>query len=216
MYTAIICLANKRCPNTNTKRDSIYTLFISPTFPFGCMFAHFECQVWFVVKTEKKANWLKREFLLEEVALSCLQFRFMFGATSASEGGKYLIWMCFWRLSTMETWSALKKWWPVMQCCCFDQQRLAFKISRLSFSAGLKCTITSEKEWAANAVFLFQMNVTTVRENLPKGDFSVMTEMLKKFLNFMNLTVSAHGFFYQYNMQFRLSRRYSTVSFLCI
>lgn len=35
------------------------------------------------------------------------------------------------------------------------------------------------------------MIVTTVRENLPKGDFSVMTEMLKKFLNFMNLTVSA-------------------------
>lgn len=32
------------------------------------------------------------------------------------------------------------------------------------------------------------MIVTTVRENLPKGDFSVMTEMLKKFLNFMNLT----------------------------
>ncbi|XP_051968674.1 wings apart-like protein homolog [Xyrauchen texanus] len=32
------------------------------------------------------------------------------------------------------------------------------------------------------------MNVTTVRENLPKGDFSVMTEMLKKFLNFMDLT----------------------------
>ncbi|XP_051958736.1 wings apart-like protein homolog isoform X2 [Xyrauchen texanus] len=32
------------------------------------------------------------------------------------------------------------------------------------------------------------MNVTTVRENLPKGDFSVLTEMLKKFLNFMNLT----------------------------
>uniref|UniRef100_A0A8C8HPS0 Wings apart-like protein homolog n=1 Tax=Oncorhynchus tshawytscha TaxID=74940 RepID=A0A8C8HPS0_ONCTS len=32
------------------------------------------------------------------------------------------------------------------------------------------------------------MNVTTVRENLPKGDFSIMTEMLKKFLNFMNLT----------------------------
>uniref|UniRef100_A0AAY4DP79 Wings apart-like protein homolog n=1 Tax=Denticeps clupeoides TaxID=299321 RepID=A0AAY4DP79_9TELE len=31
-------------------------------------------------------------------------------------------------------------------------------------------------------------NVTTVRENLPKGDFSIMTEMLKKFLNFMNLT----------------------------
>nr|XP_019964797.1 PREDICTED: wings apart-like protein homolog [Paralichthys olivaceus] len=34
------------------------------------------------------------------------------------------------------------------------------------------------------------LNVTTVRENLPKGDFSIMTEMLKKFLNFMNLTVS--------------------------
>ncbi|XP_041723107.1 wings apart-like protein homolog isoform X2 [Coregonus clupeaformis] len=33
-----------------------------------------------------------------------------------------------------------------------------------------------------------QVNVTTVRENLPKGDFSIMTEMLKKFLNFMNLT----------------------------
>ncbi|XP_071399627.1 wings apart-like protein homolog [Centroberyx affinis] len=33
-----------------------------------------------------------------------------------------------------------------------------------------------------------QINVTTVRENLPKGDFSIMTEMLKKFLNFMNLT----------------------------
>ncbi|KAJ8391785.1 hypothetical protein AAFF_G00085570 [Aldrovandia affinis] len=32
------------------------------------------------------------------------------------------------------------------------------------------------------------MNVTTVRENLPEGDFSIMTEMLKKFLNFMNLT----------------------------
>ncbi|CAL8298998.1 unnamed protein product [Merluccius merluccius] len=35
-----------------------------------------------------------------------------------------------------------------------------------------------------------QMNVTTVREQLPKGDFSIMTEMLKKFLNFMNLTCS--------------------------
>ena len=35
-----------------------------------------------------------------------------------------------------------------------------------------------------------QLNVTTVRDNLPKGDFSIMTEMLKKFLNFMNLTVS--------------------------
>ncbi|KAG7455642.1 wings apart-like [Solea senegalensis] len=32
------------------------------------------------------------------------------------------------------------------------------------------------------------LNVTTVRENLPQGDFSIMTEMLKKFLNFMNLT----------------------------
>ncbi|XP_053737054.1 wings apart-like protein homolog isoform X1 [Synchiropus splendidus] len=30
--------------------------------------------------------------------------------------------------------------------------------------------------------------VETVRDNLPDGDFSVMTEMLKKFLNFMNLT----------------------------
>uniref|UniRef100_A0A671LAQ7 Wings apart-like protein homolog n=1 Tax=Sinocyclocheilus anshuiensis TaxID=1608454 RepID=A0A671LAQ7_9TELE len=34
------------------------------------------------------------------------------------------------------------------------------------------------------------MNVKIVRENLPKGDFSIMTEMLKKFLNFMNLTCS--------------------------
>ncbi|KAJ3610778.1 hypothetical protein NHX12_022869 [Muraenolepis orangiensis] len=33
-------------------------------------------------------------------------------------------------------------------------------------------------------------NATTVRERLPKGDFSIMTEMLKKFLNFMNLTCS--------------------------
>ncbi|XP_038152042.1 wings apart-like protein homolog [Cyprinodon tularosa] len=33
-----------------------------------------------------------------------------------------------------------------------------------------------------------QINVTTVRQNLPKGDFSIMTEMLKKFLSFMNLT----------------------------
>uniref|UniRef100_A0A8D3CP24 Wings apart-like protein homolog n=1 Tax=Scophthalmus maximus TaxID=52904 RepID=A0A8D3CP24_SCOMX len=33
-----------------------------------------------------------------------------------------------------------------------------------------------------------QLNVTTVRKNLPKGDFSIMTEMLKKFLSFMNLT----------------------------
>lgn len=32
--------------------------------------------------------------------------------------------------------------------------------------------------------------MTTVREHLPKGDFSIMTEMLKKFLSFMNLTVS--------------------------
>ena len=39
---------------------------------------------------------------------------------------------------------------------------------------------------------LLQTNVTTVRENLPKGDFSIMTEMLKKFLNFMNLTVRFH------------------------
>ena len=37
---------------------------------------------------------------------------------------------------------------------------------------------------------LSQINVTTVREHLPKGDFSIMTEMLKKFLSFMNLTVS--------------------------
>lgn len=36
-----------------------------------------------------------------------------------------------------------------------------------------------------------QMNVNTVRDSLPKGDFSIMTEMLKKFLNFMNLTVKA-------------------------
>uniref|UniRef100_A0A8C7MX91 Wings apart-like protein homolog n=1 Tax=Oncorhynchus kisutch TaxID=8019 RepID=A0A8C7MX91_ONCKI len=33
-----------------------------------------------------------------------------------------------------------------------------------------------------------QVNVINVRGNLPKGDFSIMTEMLKKFLNFMNLT----------------------------
>ncbi|KAE8591261.1 hypothetical protein XENTR_v10018366 [Xenopus tropicalis] len=32
------------------------------------------------------------------------------------------------------------------------------------------------------------INVTTVRDNLPDGDFSIMTEMLKKFLSFMNLT----------------------------
>lgn len=32
--------------------------------------------------------------------------------------------------------------------------------------------------------------MTTVRKHLPKGDFSIMTEMLKKFLSFMNLTVS--------------------------
>ncbi|KAH0507552.1 Wings apart-like protein-like protein [Microtus ochrogaster] len=35
---------------------------------------------------------------------------------------------------------------------------------------------------------LVQINVTTVREYLPDGDFSIMTEMLKKFLSFMNLT----------------------------
>lgn len=34
------------------------------------------------------------------------------------------------------------------------------------------------------------VNVTTVRELLPEGDFSIMTEMLQKFLNFMNLTCS--------------------------
>uniref|UniRef100_A0A8C9WBH3 WAPL cohesin release factor n=1 Tax=Scleropages formosus TaxID=113540 RepID=A0A8C9WBH3_SCLFO len=32
------------------------------------------------------------------------------------------------------------------------------------------------------------INVTAVRDILPRGDFSIMTEMLKKFLNFMNLT----------------------------
>ncbi|XP_063163815.1 wings apart-like protein homolog isoform X2 [Candoia aspera] len=32
------------------------------------------------------------------------------------------------------------------------------------------------------------INVTTVRTYLPEGDFSIMTEMLKKFLSFMNLT----------------------------
>ncbi|XP_013928117.1 PREDICTED: wings apart-like protein homolog [Thamnophis sirtalis] len=32
------------------------------------------------------------------------------------------------------------------------------------------------------------INVTTVRTYLPDGDFSIMTEMLKKFLSFMNLT----------------------------
>ncbi|XP_072138670.1 wings apart-like protein homolog [Mobula birostris] len=32
------------------------------------------------------------------------------------------------------------------------------------------------------------VNVTTVRELLPEGDFSIMTEMLQKFLSFMNLT----------------------------
>ncbi|XP_068114655.1 wings apart-like protein homolog isoform X2 [Hyperolius riggenbachi] len=32
------------------------------------------------------------------------------------------------------------------------------------------------------------MNVTSVRSHLPDGDFSIMTEMLKKFLSFMNLT----------------------------
>ncbi|XP_078499417.1 wings apart-like protein homolog isoform X2 [Lissotriton helveticus] len=32
------------------------------------------------------------------------------------------------------------------------------------------------------------MNVTTVRKHLPQGDFSIMTEMLQKFLSFMNLT----------------------------
>ncbi|XP_016297626.1 wings apart-like protein homolog isoform X2 [Sinocyclocheilus anshuiensis] len=37
------------------------------------------------------------------------------------------------------------------------------------------------------------MNVKIVRENLPKGDFSIMTEMLKKFLNFMNLTIFAEA-----------------------
>ena len=41
-----------------------------------------------------------------------------------------------------------------------------------------------------DSYLLVQMNATTVREHLPKGDFSIMTEMLKKFLNFMNLTVS--------------------------
>ncbi|KAM4636749.1 wings apart-like protein homolog isoform 2-T2 [Discoglossus pictus] len=32
------------------------------------------------------------------------------------------------------------------------------------------------------------INVTTVRDSLPDGDFSIMTEMLQKFLSFMNLT----------------------------
>uniref|UniRef100_A0A8I3WP33 Wings apart-like protein homolog n=1 Tax=Callithrix jacchus TaxID=9483 RepID=A0A8I3WP33_CALJA len=48
------------------------------------------------------------------------------------------------------------------------------------------------------------INVTTVREYLPEGDFSIMTEMLKKFLSFMNLTVSSfywslYDFRFKYN-----------------
>lgn len=43
---------------------------------------------------------------------------------------------------------------------------------------------------ALTCLSVSQINVTTVRRHLPKGDFSIMTEMLKKFLNFMNLTVS--------------------------
>ncbi|XP_032850007.1 wings apart-like protein homolog isoform X2 [Tyto alba] len=42
------------------------------------------------------------------------------------------------------------------------------------------------------------INVTTVREYLPEGDFSIMTEMLKKFLSFMNLTVSNTYFKWKY------------------
>jgi len=38
-----------------------------------------------------------------------------------------------------------------MQCCCFDQQRLALKIS---FSSGLRSTVTSQEEQAANSVSL--------------------------------------------------------------
>lgn len=41
-----------------------------------------------------------------------------------------------------------------MQCCCFDQQRPALKISRHSFRAGLQCTVTSQEEHAANSVSL--------------------------------------------------------------
>lgn len=33
------------------------------------------------------------------------------------------------------------------------------------------------------------INVSAMQEYLPEGDFSIMTEMLKKFLSFMNLTV---------------------------
>lgn len=58
---------------------------------------------------------------------------------------------------------------------------------------------------ATNISLMFpQINVTTVREYLPEGDFSIMTEMLKKFLSFMNLTVSNfccnfYGFIYKYD-----------------
>lgn len=63
------------------------------------------------------------------------------------------------------------------------------------------CAKTSNTVQGANSGFLppdqyffdlfSQINVTTVREYLPEGDFSIMTEMLKKFLSFMNLTVSS-------------------------
>lgn len=51
-------------------------------------------------------------------------------------------------------WSVLKKLWPEMQCCCFDQQRLALKISRLSFSTGLHWPVILQEEQAANSVSL--------------------------------------------------------------
>jgi hypothetical protein len=45
-----------------------------------------------------------------------------------------------------------------------------------------------------------------VREYLPDGDFSIMTEMLKKFLSFMNLTVSS--FYCSSYEQFKIQKKF--------
>ncbi|TRZ00202.1 hypothetical protein DNTS_034627 [Danionella cerebrum] len=59
-----------------------------------------------------------------------------------------------------------------------------------SYTALLLGCLCQESPVSINSFDSNLLNVKTVRENLPKGDFSIMSEMLKKFLNFMNLTCS--------------------------
>lgn len=133
-YAAIICLANKHCPDRHKTRWHLYSYFTHFSF-----WMHV-CTLWrssLILFLKNKANWLEVRFILKGTS-SCLHLRFMLGGIQAFGRREIFEFDVF--LKNMyygDFWSVLKKLWPEMQCCCFDQQRLALKISRLSFSTGL-------------------------------------------------------------------------------